>query len=663
MDITKKRRKGSVGSGEELRDLQLGTDVSDLSFWTYHPETPCLVDFSEFATGVEAAPRPFTKKRLFSGRPALARQLVVQFRLLYGSSPRTTVVQNVCGLRRVWAFLDRHHAICPVQAVEDVTETLGGLQFREGMKRTDACLMLRLVNLARAETGLDPVVWPTVPNPTKILDTVDAPAVKLIYQCLKRICFGTVDRHLLADEQAAEGTDWSRNILERTGALNLNWTDAEIHATYRGLARASDHPCPNIEECVGLLGVSRGAGVIDPISKPILGLFLSRFEVKAFFHMFVLQSGWNPATALMIDLEGHWYEPHPTSLDHHIVRAKKERGKTIQVAIGQNKATLSPGRIIQYLEQRTKPLRDALRKELMSLQEDLQANPVDQTLLARSAYVRRAIRSPWLSVDPKHKNVIAVLEQETYSRGSASTKEETFLATIGKTINGQGNGRLIEKMPTLGDLRDAFIEFAFRSGNYDWLIASLAAGHDWIGSTVSYLRKRQYRTESHKKVILLQEVMIEEISKYKVLDAAILWARVQRGEITEQQRARWLADKDKSRCGTGCQDFAHPPPEIAPHHVDGHGCRVQRCLLCKHAVVLDSSVEFICRRYEELAFLRSEVPLASWLESSFPLEMKAAQVWLTKFNPTEVKKFRTKWRTLIQTGDHRPPMFDGEYFA
>ena len=87
----------------------------------------------------------------------------------------------------------------------------------------------------------------------------------------------------------------------------------------------------------------------------------------------------------------------------------------------------------------------------------------------------------------------------------------------------------------------------------------------------------------------LTTTVFDEIKSQKRLDPISLYARVNRGSVSEEQRERWAQGKDRTRIGTGCADFKHPPKHIAPHHQEGKGCRTQPCTLCEHAVVFEDS--------------------------------------------------------------------------
>ena len=143
--------------------------------------------------------------------------------------------------------------------------------------------------------------------------------------------------------------------------------------------------------------------------------------------------------------------------------------------------------------------------------------------------------------------------------------------------------------------------------------------------------------------------------KWAVRLSSVDWA------ISPEQRARYFADTRRTRVGTGCADFTRPPKEIAPRHIEGRGCRVQRCTLCRHAVIFLDSVRLLARRLAELDAIRTSIPVLTWTQTSFGEERENTEAALGRFDHAEVRLQLDYWTREITEGRHRPLDFEGTH--
>lgn len=376
---------------------------------------------------------------------------------------------------------------------------------------------------------------------------------------------------------------------------------------------------------------------VDPV--------LTMDEVWYLFLLFVLRSGWNRQTAMNLDIESCLL-PHPTSTAHHVVRSIKARGNTEQIAIGLEKSVLSPGNIVRFLIKATAGLRQQVQRQLDKLGPVPTTGESDNRRLLR-AKLGLMLKTPWL-----------------FSGRSGPTMlgESRVLKPILLEINASlpVEQHLSESM-TLGDLRDAYIAFAYEYSGYSWIVAKIAAGHKGLESLKSYLRQRQWKAHGERKVLRFGDAMWSLINERRVVDVAVLHAMVERQEVNQEQVDRWLAMKDRTRVGTGCKDFKHPPTHIAPNHVTNTGCRIQRCTLCPHAILFQDSIDLLARRLAELTTLKERIPLSTWMESSFPDEFEATEHHLRRFEARLVQSRVEHWRGAIATGQHRILHLEGSY--
>ena len=113
--------------------------------------------------------------------------------------------------------------------------------------------------------------------------------------------------------------------------------------------------------------------------------------------------------------------------------------------------------------------------------------------------------------------------------------------------------------------------------------------------------------------------------------------------------------------GMGCKNFKNPPSRLAPEHVAGTGCRVQRCILCEHGIVFDDSLSGLTCRLAELETIHTRIPLPAWNESTFPEELESLNATLDDFAVDAVAEHLMYWRCEIAEGRHRVLDFEGAY--
>ncbi|MES2948145.1 MAG: hypothetical protein V4858_06325 [Pseudomonadota bacterium] len=562
-------------------------------------------------------------------------------------------------LRIWWRLLDKYHDIAPIDSVGDLGDFHGAMQMRDGVSGDNASLFLRLANAARGERGLSPLVWVKNQRKTSILDVPEEEDVRALYRTLKRRVFATIDRWRAFDALASDGKDWSECMKSRP--QSLKWTLVDAFATYKGISNKMKHPCPSRRACLSHLGLkSMGSKFFAHYEDIVFGLYPSRSDVQNVLIMILLRAGWNGETAVAIDglnLKST-VRGHPTSKAHNLLYSNKDRGNTEQVAHGQKRSDLSPANLVELLVGRTKPLRAFFSKEIALLSKRLVEIGADEDSLDRISALRLQLASAWVYIQ-RDDSEISRLTSQNYALGPDG-KKSAMLCLIQET-NSSNDGAVVPESITLSDFRDAFISFSYQYSGYSWLETQLAAGHTSVESLTTYLRKRRWKTYGEGRVVAFFESFWTEIKTRRIADPAVLRAMADRGEISDEQRVRWINHKDRTRVGMGCKDFTHPPKDISPEHVEGDGCRVQRCTLCRLGVVFDDSVDHLARRRAELAWIKREIPLNSWYQSSFPLEVEATEHALKNFAPELVPERQSFWETEIREGRHVPLNMEGEY--
>ena len=640
MDPSKKPKRASL---PKLNASPEDEAVVALRFITAHPRKPGEIDLRQFANGLSSTQSGWQGD--FKGRPQLIAQLAPKIKEIYGRSPESVTQQLRGALRAYWRLFDSLATIAPVNRVEDITHIHEAEQFRCGINAAFTNYFLRIVNACKAEHGQAKLFLKKPEKGERLKTLPQREHVKAIYEELKHLCWEAIHRLEAADE--CTGQDWSARLDER--ASRKTWTDGERTMTYKGLIRRTQHPCPT-REMIAAACDGRLVASVSTLAE-MRNIYFTLEDLQAFFHLFLLLTGWNGGTALDIDLTDNPVQPHPTNAAFQLVRGIKTRGNTEQVAISQAKRELSPGNIILLLEKRTVALRQHLLKQL----ETAKASGD----LMNASRLQRDVRSPWLH--PLRDGIVKRLTPDDAKRWEPRT---SFLDYVIGRINKRNEGKGISPIPlsiTPRSLRDAFISFAYERSGYNWLIAKLAAGHTHATSTQTYLRNNYWAAFGNSKVRSLLAALWGDIEGRRIVEPAFLFAMVQRGEISEEQRLRWLQGKDRTRVGVGCKGFYSPPRAIVPQHQPGTGCRAFRCTLCSHAVIFDDSADHMCRRLAELEALRVQISVLSWEQSSFPDEIRSLILNLNLFPADLIDSLTDKWRTAISSGAHRIPLMEGAY--
>jgi hypothetical protein len=338
--------------------------------------------------------------------------------------------------------------------------------------------------------------------------------------------------------------------------------------------------------------------------------------------------------------------------------ANKTRGNTEQVAHGLKRSDLSPANLIALLAKRNQPLKKYLFKQLTLKKRSTKNVILDDSHFLQVAALQNQLKSVWVYIQ-RDKSQISALTQQYYARGEDG-KTSAILSLIRETNTANADISVSEDI-YLSDFRDAYISFAYKYSGYSWLETQLAAGHKSVKSLRTYLRKRQWKTHGEQRVGEVIENLWNEIRSRRVVDPAILRAMADRGEISDEQRKRWMQHKDRTRVGMGCKDIKHPPKDISPEHPPGRSCIIHRCNLCSHGVIFEDSLDHQTRRFAELEQLKRDIPLNSWYQSSFPVELDAIEYALTLFEQKLVSDRRTFWKTEIDAGRHRPLNMEGSY--
>ena len=109
-----------------------------------------------------------------------------------------------------------------------------------------------------------------------------------------------------------------------------------------------------------------------------------------------------------------------------------------------------------------------------------------------------------------------------------------------------------------------------------------------------------------------------------------------------------IAHRARTRMGTGCLDPYNPPPTITEEQ---GVCAVQRCTICRHAVVFRDSLPALARRQAELQYIRAETPYERFEASSFRVEWEALRLKLEPAHSAVFDACAKDHMTRLQRGE------------
>lgn len=391
--------------------------------------------------------------------------------------------------------------------------------------------------------------------------------------------------------------------------------------------------------------------------------FPSSDDIRCAFHLCLATTGWNPAVFLSLNVEEPFIEEHPKDPTRYILRGFKDRGGgSEQVSEGLFKSQGGAGFMLRLLVENTQPLRERLKKELQQGRDALESGSTSNTedrieLQDRVRALERGIRSVWLYVSQIGKG-LHWLGDDSFNGGD-------YLSSVIADINKRQPADKQLARLTPGDLRDAYAGRIYHSSGGSILAVMKALNHKRINTTAGYLDNTLLKEEHAKMFSAYSEALWHEVKVHRRIDPSIIakWSRD--GAVTDEQRHRLETYRQllRSRIGVGCKDPLNPPKRVAPNFTaDGKKhCPVQRCLLCtEHAVVFPDSLPGICKRLAELHYLKANMSMQAYLQSSFDTEIENAELILYGFDQDEVRQHLHHWQERIATGMHRVVEFDGK---
>lgn len=661
-----------------------------LVFWTQHETEPCEVNLHPFATGQDLVSRPQgggRKSMSFTGRPQLTLQLApaIQESLLWVT--KATVETHLAALRQWWRVLDvveasaakAGQAMTKVEDVRLLTDVHKNFAHREKVRSHPFAKFRALVDVTRVALGVRPTYWesPEDPNvPKHIPPEEQRKAVRI---AVKRTCRTVMERWAQSDR------------LSQVNVVPEDPQEANLHRhvrymryiqkkTGKVLPTKSDFCCGQHVDTLASRGI-----LLQPLRESV---FPSHWDADAVWHQCLLNTGWNPSTLNTLDATKQFLFDHfkddpndshkrfvLTPQTYELIGNKERAGGKDQVVTGQWKTQDGPGHLIKSYLERVAPLRELLRQQLT-----LEKRKYEEMIFEGASYEARTsqfakvrtleqgCRSVWLYVN--RSGSINWISNTNKKSGMFNGESASFICEVVHLLNTQRaennaeqakiSDRPLAPLPPVPqvaarEFRVWFADYVYRASNGSILHLKRALNHSKLRTSSDYVDTNILNQEASDAARRFLNILVDELEGGRV-DLTILAHLYRHGQLSPEQeellaQARTLP---KSRMNVACKDTHHPPAHIKAGQSEA--CDVQRCLLClENAVLLPESLDGIAMRVEELRALQGFIPIETWSEERYDIELRNNLTALRKFDLNQGLAARKKWARAIFGGEHYVP--------
>jgi hypothetical protein len=190
------------------------------------------------------------------------------------------------------------------------------------------------------------------------------------------------------------------------------------------------------------------------------------------------------------------------------------------------------------------------------------------------------------------------------------------------------------------DVRDAFAAHIFASSERNVFAVKWALNHKHVSTTRHYLRQRNQLIARFDAFRTVVEKLLTEIEEGHVVDPTILFLASNYTGFGEEHRRKLKAYR--TRMGMGCANSADPDRHLAPNHIEGAVCGVQRCVICRHGIIFRDAFEGLADRHADLWWVRGHTPPERWLTSTLSWEMEAIELVRDRVFAAKVTEFNAR---------------------
>lgn len=600
----------------------------------------------------------------YQGRPGFASGLADVF--LATRPPESSQASIRTSCRQLMRFLDLIDPDQTIRSFDDLKDSHGVELMRWTTANGSGSSVYKkikgLVDAARLASECTPLFWPAGQRDAIVhKDDIDMRGFQRLYTALKKEAMSIKDMFRQGHRLAEAGCD-PRGLQSKWGSAE--WEKRENHAWLvneltrdtlpykyefyaagaQGLNKAN---CPETQKHDGPEYLA--PGMTERGREGIVGKLRwfhpSYQDTAIFFWLFQIGIGWNLSTGVVMDVseERAWCEIHPQNPAFRVIHSFKGRADRHQFAPSLVKPEWHPYRIIDFMIERTAPLRRTVIHRLTEARGRHEAAGTPESA-AEVQRLEEMSRSPWLyhvvnkvgeigcltSDDCYHLNTIVRLVVEKHG---LATEHPTLTAMM------------------TSETRDAWIGHAYIASNNNMFIARLAGQHADYRSLINYLRRRRYRAQSENLVRRFQNTAFDEIESGRILDPTRIRLMLERGQITPEEETRLLDLRQRTRLGMGCLTPRSPPRKVSPDHVPGTICRPQRCTGCSSGIVFKESLDSLARGRAELTFIHRTMPLVAWSGSSFEEEAASLDATLAHFDLSDVEEAVNRWLNKFISGE------------
>lgn len=675
----------SLAGAEEVNAPESG---DPLVFWTKHETEPVEVNLHPFSTGQNQTGNTAgggNKFIPFTGRPRLILQVAPAIKEAVLYAAKQTVVSYLNALREWWRILDAVEASAEaigqvMTRVEDVrllTQVHETFAHKNGMSRQQFGKFRAIVDSVRIAAGGRPTFWESPEEPDTEKQIPPKEQRDAVRFAVREACRSVLERWALYDRLN------ECSIKPEDSKEFEQWRDVKYmryiqKTTGKTLPIAKDVP-----DAIPRWAINVRGNLNLSLRESV---FPSHWDAQAVWHQCLLNTGWNSSTLTNLDatksiLINHFKDdpkdPHGrfvlTPQTYELVGEKARAGGKEQFVIGQWKSLDGPGHLIKSYMKRVEPLRAVINKQLELEQEKYaQMDVADYKMrAAQFALVKRlqqGTRSVWLYVNRDGK--VGWINEKSYQTCMVNGDMGTYLDEIVHSLNKKRaaiyarqaetqNGPIEPLAPihhlAPKDFRVWFADYVYRASLGNMLHVKRALNHARIRTSNSYTNTNILNQEAKDSARSFLNILIGELDAGRI-DLTILAHLHRYGHVTpEQEELLSLARKlPRSRVKVACKDARHPPPHIKAS--SDQDCDVQRCLLCQeNAVLLPESLDGIAMRTEELRALQAFLPIETWLEDMYDVELKNNLLALRKFDLNKGLAARKKWAQAIIAGEHSVP--------
>lgn len=657
-------------------------------FWTQHEKEPCEVNLHPFATGqvksslTTGGGRKFAP---FTGRPDIIRQLTPAIEQALSYAAKATVDSCMNALRDWWRVLDAVEAAAatvgqPMTRVEDVrllTHVHSEFAHRNGMTRQSFGKFRSLVDTTRKALGGRQTYWES-PEVTDLQKPIPQQEHRdAVRFAVRGTCRKVLERWAQSDRLSQSDTK-----PEVPQEVNL-WRNVRY---FRKIQRVTGKSLPTPKDVHD--GVPQWALHCRGNFRLTLreSVFPNHWDADSVWHQCLLTTGWNPSTLTTLDatknfLFDHFkdapHDPHRrfvlSSVTYELMGEKARADGKEQFLTGQWKSLDGPGHLIRNYLERVEPLRKILKEQLA--QEKLKYEEMQdadyEARTAQFAHVKnleQGCRSVWLYVDRHGK--ISWIHDKSSGSGLVNGKQKPFLNAVVHILNTQraaAHARLAKNgkelvsplvpVPDVAakDFRVWFADYVYRSSHGNMLHVQRALNHSRLSTSVGYTNTNIGNQKASDDGRRFLNILVEELDTGRV-DLTILSHLYRYGKVTPEQKKLLVQARTlpKSRMNVACRAPRHPPSHIKA--TEGKDCDVQRCMLCvEHAVLLPESMDGIAMRAQELQALQGFLPIETWINEHYDIELKNNLLALRKFDLNQSSTARKKWAQAIAAGEHYVP--------